>query len=99
MKQGLVEPGVKYFIGKSLKECHIKKLNYYSFWYKMGLLAFIIIFIFLILIIMYKGKMTPLEERIKKQKEQTYILEKIKNIQELKEKQQQTIITNLPKWI
>ena len=48
---------------------------------------------------MYKGKRTPLEERIKKQKEQTYILEKIKNIQELKEKQQQTIITNLPKWI
>ncbi len=94
----LIEPGVKYFLNESLKQCHKIKETYYSLYFNIGMFIFIVLFIGIILIIMYKGKLTPIEKEAKKKKQQQYIMQKIQNLHAIREKEQQQTITNLPKW-
>jgi len=46
------------------------------------------------IMVMYKGKLTPVEKALRERKKQEYILEKLKSIPQ----KQQNSITNLPKW-
>ena len=94
----LVEPGIKYFINATLKKCHETKEYYYSIYYNIGLFIVLAITIVFLLSYMYKGKLTPVEKQIKKQKERNYILQKINKFQDIKREQKQELITNLPKW-
>jgi hypothetical protein len=50
------------------------------------------------LIYKYKGKLTPSEKEMKNRQKQEYILTKIKNFQDAKQKSQQELITGLPHW-
>jgi hypothetical protein len=49
-----------------------------------------------VLIIKYKGKLTPEEQEEKNMETKTYILSKIKNFQVDKLRKQQNLITGLP---
>lgn len=97
-KPMLTEPGVRYFLNQTLKQCHHIKNNYYNF-----LINFSLFFVFCIilggmLLYKYKGKMTP-QEKIQKEKEkQQYILSKIKQFEENKKRASQELITGLPSW-
>ena len=51
-----------------------------------------------IMIIMYKGKLTPLELSQRSKEKKEYILTKIKGLQDIKRQKRQELITNLPKW-
>jgi len=92
----LVEPGVKYFLKESLKQCNEIKKQYYNLYFNIGEFLFIVILVGSILWFKYKGKMTPVEKAMKMRKDKMYILEKLKSIPNpMLEK---NMITDLPKW-
>ena len=94
----LIEPGIKYFLSETLKQCHIIKEKYYNKLFNIFLLVFFIFILFCILLWKYKGRLTPLEIDKKNKEKQQYILSKIKQFQENKKKAHQELITGLPSW-
>lgn len=94
----LIEPGVKYFLTESLKQCHQIKETYTNT--VMNLMFFIIFALVIsgILIYRYKGKITPEERKEQELQKQQYILSKIKQFSETQARQSQQLITNLPHW-
>jgi len=97
-KPTLVEPGVKYFLSHSLKQCHIIKDKFHNTIFNIGLLIGFLIILGLILLYKYKGRLTPVEIEKKNKDKQQYILSKIKNFQEAKKRAHQELITGLPSW-
>ena len=94
----LIEPGVKYFLHQTLKQCHIVKDNFHNMVFNIGLfIAFLLVLAF-ILLYKYKGKMTLAEIEQKNKEKQQYILSKIKNFQQAKRIAHQELITGLPSW-
>jgi len=94
----LTEPGVKYFINESLKQCHRFKEQYQNTIFNIGLLISFFIILGFLLLYKYKGKLTPEEIEQKESLKKQYILSKIKNYQDAKIKTQQSLITGLPHW-
>jgi len=94
----LCEPGVKYFISSSLKECHKFKESNLSFFFNIGMVFLFIVLVGGFLVYKYKGKLTPSEIAAKKQREKNYIISKLEQIAAAKHLQNQSMITNLPRW-
>jgi hypothetical protein len=97
-KPSLTEPGVKYFLNQTLKQCHIIKNKFNNTIFNIGLFILFLTILGLILFFKYKGKLTPIEIEIKNKEKQQYILSKIQNFQEAKKKAHQELITGLPHW-
>lgn len=94
--KNLIEPGVKYFFYESLKQCKLKKTLYFNTIFNLGLL-FLFVSIFGIFIIYKKNtKITKKERERRNIISQKYILEKVKMLNNEKQKQSNLIITNLP---
>ena len=94
----LTEPGVRYFLNETLKQCHLFKEKYNNTMFNIGVTIAFFIILGIILLYKYKGKLTP-EEVIKKEvQKKQYILSKIKNYQNTKLREQQQLITGLPHW-
>jgi len=94
----LIEPGVKSFLNETLKQCQEFKNNYYNIVFNISLFVGFFIILGVLLIIKYKGKLTPSEKEMKNREKQQYILTKIKNYQNAKQIAQQELITGLPQW-
>jgi hypothetical protein len=94
----LTEPGVKYFLNETLKQCHIFKEKYNNFLFNIGILVLFLIILGGLLIYKYKGKLTPEEIAENELNKKRYILSKIKNYQDTKLRAQQELITGLPHW-
>jgi hypothetical protein len=94
----LIEPGVRYFLNETLKQCHIFKENYKNLIINIGLLIFFIMILGIILLIKYKGKLSVDEIKEKEIEKKKYILSKIKNYQDARKKEEQELITGLPHW-
>lgn len=94
----LTEPGVKYFLGGTLKQCNVTKTKYLN--KVFNIIAFISFCISLggFLIYRYNGKLTSYQQKEKQKEKQIYILSKIKQMKEIKEQQHQKLITGLPQW-
>ena len=97
-KPVLTEPGVKYFLSQTLKQCHIIKNNFHNTVFNIGLLIGFLLVLGLILLYKYKGRLTNVEKEKKNKEKQQYILSKIKNLQEAKRRAHQELITGLPNW-
>ena len=97
-KPELTEPGVKYFLSQTLKQCHIAKDKFKNILFNLGLFIFFIIILGFILFFKYKGRLTPSEKETKNKEKQQYILSKIKQLQESKRIAHQELITGLPNW-
>jgi len=95
-KPSLTEPGVKYFINTTLKNCRDFKNKYYNILLNVGLIGLFILLVCFVLLVKYKGKLTPHEKELKNREKQQYILSKIKNYQNAKLNAQQQLITGLP---
>jgi hypothetical protein len=97
-KPMLTEPGIRYFIGEMLKQCHKYKEQYYNNVFNIMLFISFFVILGILLLYKYKGKLTPEEiaenDKLKKQ----YILSKIKLYKEEKIRTQQSLITGLPHW-
>jgi septal ring-binding cell division protein DamX len=94
----LTEPGVKYFLNETLKQCHKFKEKYQNTMFNIALLVSFLIILGIILIYKYRGKLTPEEIKEKDLEKKKYILTKIRNYQDAKVRAQQELITGLPHW-
>jgi hypothetical protein len=97
-KPMLTEPGVKYFLNETLKQCHQFKEKHNNMIFNIGLLIVFFIILGILLLYKYKGKLTPEEIEQKELEKKRYILSKIRNYQDAKIKAQQELITGLPHW-
>ena len=94
----LTEPGVKYFLNETLKQCHKFKEKYNNYMFNVGILFVFFIITGIILLYKYKGKLTPEEVEQNELIKKKYIMSKIKNYQDAKIRSQQELITGLPHW-
>jgi hypothetical protein len=94
----LTEPGVKYFINETLKQCHCFKEKYQNMMFNIGLLVVFFIILGILLLYKYKGKLTREEMEEKELVKKQYILSKIRIFQDAKIRSQQELITGLPHW-
>ena len=97
-KPTLIEPGVKYFLNETLKNCRNKKQVSEKININIALFALFSIIIGSILY--YKWKHKPTLEELKQRDniKKHYILNKIKQITDVKLKDRNDTITNLPKF-
>jgi len=95
----LIEPGIKLYLQNSLQSCHLVRMNYNNLKYNVIAGALLFIFISVILVIKYRGKLTPEEKKKKEQVKKEYILSRIQNFQESRQKIQEQLITGLPAWV
>jgi len=98
VKPMLTEPGVKYFLNESLKQCHYYKEKYNNTIFNIGLLIGFFIILGILLLYKYKGKLTAEQIKEKEIEKKKYILSKIRNYQDAKIRAQQELITGLPHW-
>lgn len=97
-KPVLIEPGIKYFLNESLKQCRIFKEKYNNTLLNISIFVVFIVILGITLLVKYKGKLTPSEKEQKEQEKKQYILSKIRNYQQDKVRRQQELITGLPHW-
>tara|TARA_B100001175_G_scaffold139097_1_gene118149 strand:+ start:6241 stop:6561 length:321 start_codon:yes stop_codon:yes gene_type:complete len=74
----LIEPGAKNYMTNLLSKCHDNRVSIYLYILNVGTLVIFIGIVALILYYCHKNKITPTEEAYKMQKEQQYILSKIR---------------------
>ena len=94
----LIEPGVKYFLNETLKNCRNKKQVSEKININIALFALFSIIIGSILYYKWKHKPTLEELKQKDNIKKHYILNKIKQITDVKLKDRNETITNLPKF-
>ena len=92
----LIEPGAKYFIGGSLRECRKFKDRYISYFFNLGMTLVFIIGVGAILTYRYKGNISHSELELKHRKKKEYIISKLHQISSMR--QQQNMITDMPTW-
>ena len=97
-KPRLTEPGIKYFLNETLKQCHIYKINYNNILINILLVVGFLLILGAILFYKYKGRLTQVEKERKNKEKQQYILSKVKKFQEAKRTAHQELISGLPGW-
>lgn len=96
----LIEPGVRYFIGCTLKECRKFKDRHISKLFNTSMTLLLLIVVGGFLIYRYKGKPSPKDIEIKNKKTQEYIITKLQQLALYKQQhyKSQNMITDLPTW-
>ena len=94
----LTEPGVKYFLNETLKNCHRLKEKYNNIVLNVALFVLFFVILGMFLLYKYKGKLTAEEREEKEVEKKRYILSKIQSYQNAKLRAQQSLITGLPHW-
>lgn len=92
----LIEPGVRYFIGGSLKECRKFKEKHYNMFFNLGMIVLFISVFGGILWYRHKGRLTSQEMDIKNRKKKEYIISKLYQLHDIKKTK--NLITDLPTW-
>lgn len=92
----LIEPGVRYFLGGTLKECRKYKNKYITLFFNLGMILVFIVIFGSILAYRYKGNITPAEIQLKNRKKKEYIISKLQQLSAIK--QQKNMITDIPMW-
>jgi hypothetical protein len=92
----LIEPGVRYFLGGTLKECRKYKNKYITLIFNLGMILLFIVLFGSILAYRYKGNITPSEMQLKNRKKKEYIISKLQQLSAIK--QHKSMITDIPMW-
>ena len=74
----LTEPGARHYMTNLLSNCHNNRVSIYLYILNIGVLVMFFGSIAIILYYCYRNKLTPPEQVRKTQKEQEYILQKIR---------------------
>ena len=98
LRPTLTEPGVKYFLKETLKNCKIKKDLQFNMIMNLGLLGMFVIIVSILLYYKYKTRPTEQDRKKKKQLKKDYFVNKVRQMQAVKAKQLNEQITNLPKF-
>ena len=94
----LIEPNIKYFTKATLKQCKLIKQKYFSIIFNIVCFVLLVIVVGGLLVYKYKGKLSPLEKEVKAQQQKYYIFSKIKQYQDIRLQENQSLITDLPKY-
>ena len=94
----LTEPGVKYFLRETLKNCHTKSEAYYNTVWNCSLFLVLLCTIGIALAYMKRHKLTPEQKKKKDEKDHTHVMNKIRSLREEKKRMENENITNLPKF-
>jgi hypothetical protein len=96
----LIEPGVRYFLSGTLKECRKFKDKNSTIFFNIYMTFLFILLIGGFLMYRYKGKLTPAEVEIKNTKKKEYIISKLHQMAYLRNTQGNAngMITSLPQW-
>jgi len=97
-KPMLTEPGVKYFLNATLKQCHTFKESHHNMLFNISMLVGFLLILGSLLLYKYRGRLSKEEMREKEEEKKRYILSKIRNFQQSKLRAQQELITGLPHW-
>ena len=97
-KPSLTEYNIKYTLSSALKECHHFKMQHYNFLFNLGIVCTLGVLIALTLLVKYRGKPTEEEKSEKEHKKKEYILSRIQNFQDARNKLSQRLITGLPSF-
>uniref|UniRef100_A0A6C0CNU2 Uncharacterized protein n=1 Tax=viral metagenome TaxID=1070528 RepID=A0A6C0CNU2_9ZZZZ len=94
----LTEPGVKYFLSQSLKECKKFKDRNISIIFNLSMGILLIVSISMFLTYKYRGRPSAAELAKKNIEKQEYIVSKLQQIALIKHKNNDDLITDLPLW-
>jgi hypothetical protein len=96
----LIEPGVRYFLSGTLKECRKFKDKNATILFNISMAALFVLVIGGFLMYRYKGKLTPAEVELKNTKKKEYIISKLNQMAYLRKTQGNAngMITALPQW-
>ena len=97
-KPTLTEPGVKYFLKETLKNCRIKKNTKFNQLMNLALLTSFIIISSVLLYYKYKTRPTEDDRKKIKQLKRDYFVNKVRQLEAKKAKQLDRQITNLPQF-
>ena len=92
----LVDPTFKFIVRKSLQACNKVKNKYINTVFNCSVFAGLVLLIGFVLYIKYKGKLTPKQIQEKKEKDKVFIFTKLKQLEMIKKKDNNDLITNLP---
>jgi len=94
----LTEPGVKYFLGETLKHCQKKKFEYNSHFINVALVVIFVTLLGSVLIMSHRDKKTPDDIARENEEKQHYILGLARTMNERRVKETGTKITDLPEF-
>jgi len=94
----LTEPGVKFFLGETLKTCRNKKDIFNNKIINICMLGFLVVLCSGLLYYKYKTRPTKAERKKLKQLKRDYFITKVRQLQAKKAKKLGESITNLPKF-
>ena len=80
-----------------LPPCELKN-KYYNIVFNVSVFTALVCIIGMVLYFKYRGRLSKHEMEVKENQKREYVMSKIKNYQDTRRKEQQQIITNLPKW-
>jgi len=94
----LTEPGVKYFLKETLKNCKIKKDTQFNQLMNLALLTSFVVISSILLYYKYKTRPTEDDRKKIKQLKRDYFVNKVRQLEAKKAKQLDRQITNLPQF-
>ena len=98
MNANLVEPGVKYFLNETLKQCQHNKYIYYNQLYNIVLFMLFIFVLGGILVYTYKNKENSYQRKQREINQGEYLASKIHKIKMEKQRERGQMITNIPEF-
>lgn len=92
----LIENSTKFYLRSALKESRYIKNKYITIGVNIFLFILFIILVVGFLLYKYKGKLTPEEKEEKDREKQEYLINMMQRYSIEKQKESQSLITNLP---
>ena len=94
----LTEPGVRSFVGKSLRDYHKYRDGFTSMLFNIAMLAGFVAVVSGVLYWRYKGRTTAREQAARNREKKEYIFTKLQTLAAMKQRVRPGMITNLPTW-
>jgi cell division protein YceG involved in septum cleavage len=94
----LTEPGTKYFLTQTLKECRKFKTRNVNLFFNASMTLLLLFVVGGLLLYKYRGKPTKAEIAKKNNDKHVYIMSKLNQLTIAKSKNNTDLITNIPLW-
>jgi len=93
----LIDTTTGHYLYQKLRQCHDIRITTYSYVFNAIVIAIFVLITSIILYLCFTGKKSPEQQRIQLEKEQKYILEKIRSLKEQKQNYyQEGSLTHMP---
>lgn len=94
----LTEPGVKYFMKETLKNCNKHKFEYNNTLLNTSLFLLFVSILAIVIYFSYREKQDVINKEIENEKKQHYVLNMVKNFNNKELQKHGDKITDLPKF-